>query len=119
MSHCDSRRAYAHSMVAVPSTDELSAGERALAIELALSHVQNRYVERVIRLGFETGGAAEATKTAAHQCRNWGSWSAKMRADGGPKGLQVRMPDGRRGMVSWRELAQAALPREESEPTAE
>lgn len=84
----------------------ITQAEREFVMERALSHIANRYVERVIK---DAPTLSDAIEIAKKQCHMWGMAGPNFpRITGGPNGIKVVMPDEREGTVSYRELAQYA-----------
>ncbi|HEY8414921.1 MAG TPA: hypothetical protein VIK99_04030 [Thermaerobacter sp.] len=91
------------------TTPGLTMEERMRVIELALNHYEGRWVERQIRAARTL---QEAIRVTRELCSWWGYlapgdlhvWAD---AASGP-GIYVETPDGRRGIVTWREIAEHA-----------
>lgn len=82
----------------------LTPSERDYAIERAISHIEGRFVERMI---LEAKDHAEAARVAREQCRWWGcSGPDDPYIRGEPGGIKITMPDGREGLVSYSEMVE-------------
>lgn len=78
--------------------------ERMDAIENSITIMANRFVERQI---LDASNETEAIKRAKESLRHFGRWGPdKPSIEGHEKGIRVRMPDGREGIISWRKLVQ-------------
>lgn len=94
----------------------LTEGDRRWAIECALSHFADRYVERCIRAAWEHEGRPRAIEEARRLCTEWDQGGSDGWVNGmtnTSKGLFVERHDehgDRAGFVRWSEIADTCAP---------
>jgi hypothetical protein len=86
----------------VPPAGPLNEDDILWGVERAVSHIETRYVERIVLAAPDDATAAALAK---EQCRWWGSCGRVGDVEGKPTRVWVRR-EGREGIVPWLELAQ-------------
>lgn len=79
----------------------LSYQERVKAMEIALDHVANRYIEKCIR---QAPNDQDALVVAKRECRWFGHYGPDLYVRGHDKGLEVETKGGCREIIPWHYL---------------